>query len=261
MKTIAIVNQKGGVGKTTTTLNLAAALAKTGKLVLVVDLDQQRNATTTLNGGKQYAGYDITDMIYRAVCGHPYELNAHICRNELEKVWYIPATPMLASAPNLLAQDRDSANVLRRVFYESGLEELLPENLYVLVDCKPSMDLLVTNALVACDSVIVPVMPEEYALDGLGDLLDTIYSVRERYNNALKINGVLITRANMKRKITRETIEQLREVEPELVYETIIPDLAECAKAQATGRSMVNCPGNTLGQRYIELAEEVLQRG
>ena len=258
MTIIAIVNQKGGVGKTTTTLNLAAALAKEGKKILVVDLDQQRNATTSLNKGVQYAGFDINDLIYHAVCGHPYTPNEYAIYSEAEQVSYIPATPMLASAPNILAQDRDSASVLRRVLRGSGMEEWYD---YILIDCKPSMDLLVTNAIVACDRVIVPVMPEEYALDGLGDLMDTIDSVKRRYNEGLVVDGILITRANMKRGITKEIIGQLREMFGEMVYETTIPDLADCAKAQAAGRSMVNSSGNRLGRLYEALAKEVLQRG
>ena len=254
MKIISIVNQKGGVGKTTTTLNLGAALAKAGKRVLVVDLDPQRNATTSLNENKQYEGPGINDLIYFRVSGYPYEPGAFV-RHSPEGVDYIPATPMLASAPNILAQDRDSYSVLRRCLRVPEIEGAYD---YVLIDCKPSLDLLVGNALVASDSVIVPVQPDDYSLDGLGDLWSTVDGIKDRYNEALEIGGILITMVDQRRKVTRRIIEELRESFGDLVYSTLIPNRADCANAKDQGKTAVNCAGNTLGQLYIDFAEEVM---
>lgn len=255
MNIISIVNQKGGVGKTTTTINLAGALARRGKRVLVVDLDPQRNATTSLNRNKQYTGPGISDLIYFSVSGYPYELDSFIHVNEAEQVSYIPSTPMLASAPNILAQDRDSYMVLRRLLRVPALEERFD---YVLIDCKPSLDLLVGNALVASDRLIVPVQPDDYSLDGLGDLWSTVDGIQDRYNEHLEIGGILITLADQRRKVTRRIIGELRENFGDLVYATVLPNRADCANAKDQGLSAVACLGNQLGRLYEELAEEVL---
>lgn len=254
MKIISIVNQKGGVGKTTTTINLASAMAKQGRQVLVVDLDPQRNATTSLNGNKQYDGPSISDLIYFNVSGFPYSLTDFIRRSDTEQVDYIPATPMLASAPNILAQDRDSYMVLRRLLRRPEVEEIYD---YILIDCKPSLDLLVGNALVAGDSVIVPVQPDDYSLDGLGDLMSTVGGIKERYNSELEIGGILITMADLRRKVTNRIIGELRDAFGELVYQTVITNLADCGNAKDQGRSAVSC-GNRLGKLYTQFAEEVV---
>lgn len=255
MKIISIVNQKGGVGKTTTTINLAAALAKRSERVLVIDLDPQRNATTTLNCNKQYTGPGINDLIYFSVSSYPYEIGAFIKRNETENVDFIPSTSMLASAPNILAQDRDSYMVLRRLIRTPELEERYD---FALIDCKPSLDLLVGNALVASDSMIVPVQPDDCSLDGLADLWSTVEGIQERYNENLQIGGILITLADRRRKVTKRIINELREIFGDLVYQTVLPNSADCGNAKEQGRSVVNYSGNQLGQLYEEFAEEVL---
>ena len=256
MKIISCVNQKGGVGKTTTTLNVASGLAKLGKQVLVLDLDSQRNATTALNCG-EYQGCSINDLLYFAVSGTPFDIRSYIRSNEIEHVDYIPAAPVLASAPGILATDRDSSTVLARVFCTAYFRERYD---YLLIDCKPSLDLLVINALTASDELIIPLEPEDYAIDGLADLWATVDRVRETINSDLKINGILITRANMSRKKTKLAQAQLREVFGDLVYQTVIPNLADAAKALDEKKSLVNCPGLRLGQLYMEVSQEVLVR-
>lgn len=251
---ISIVNQKGGVAKTTTAVNLAAALAKRGKRVLVVDLDPQRNASTTLNRGEQYNGYGINELLYFTVAHLPFSLEEFIRYNEIEDVYYIPATPMLASAPNTLAQDKDSYMVLRKLLGHKEIDGVYD---FVIIDCKPSLDLLVGNSLVASDKVIIPVQPDDYSLDGLGDLQDTIRDVQDRYNENLVIDGILITMAKQTRKVTRQLIAALQDMFGEQVYKTIIPDKADAGNAKEKGRSMVNC-GSDVGKLYEQLAEEVL---
>lgn len=214
MKIISIVNQKGGVGKTTTTLNLASGMAKLGKRVLVTDLDSQRNATTALNRG-EYQGCSINDLIYFAVSGTPFDISYYIKHNELEDVDFIPAAPVLASAPGILATDKDSSMVLSRTFRSAYFSEKYD---YILMDCKPSLDLLVINALAASDELIIPVEPEDFAVDGLADLWTTVERIRESFNEALAVNGILITKANMSRRKTQEAERQLRDVFGALVY-------------------------------------------
>lgn len=256
MTIISVVNQKGGVGKTTTTINLAAALAKGGKHVLVVDLDAQRNATTTLNRG-EYQGASINDLIYFAVSGTPYDMNYYIRHNDHEGIDYIPACPVLSSAPGILATDRDSSTVLSRILRTPYFEKYD----FILIDCKPSLDLLVINALAASHQLIVPVEPEDFAVDGLADLLSTVARIRESFNALLDINGILVTKASMFRKRTSEIISQLREVFADMVFDTVIPNLADAAKAQDAHSSMVNCSeSRRLGRLYMEVAKEVLRR-
>ena len=257
MKIFSVVNQKGGVGKTTSTVNLAAGLAKLGHRVLVVDLDPQRNATSTLHRG-EYSGVGINDLIYFTVSGTPCDIGYYIKHNDIEDVDYIPASPVLASAPGILATDRDGSTVLARIFRTPYFEKYD----FILIDCKPSLDLLVVNALAASDQLIVPTEPEDFAVDGLTDLLSTVDRIRDSFNETLDINGILITRANTTRKRTGEVVAQLREAFGELVYKTIIPNLADAAKAQDARVSMVNCPdAKRLGGLYLDVVGEVLERG
>ena len=257
MKIISVVNQKGGCGKTTTTVNLGAALAKADKRVLIADFDPQGNATATLNRGEPFNGKNANDLIYNAVSrgGVPEDIGSYIQHSETEQLDFLPATQMLATAPNLLAQDRESACVLYRILHAPYFEQYD----YILLDCKPSLDLSVTNALVVSDQVIIPVQPSDYAIDGLGTLLDTIDSVRERYREKLEINGILITLASTTRSKTVRATEQLREVFGRLVYDTVLPNLADAGKADDLHCSMVRM-GGRLGTLYEELAKEVEAR-
>ena len=256
-KIISIVNQKGGVGKTTTAINLGAALAREGRRVLIVDLDPQGNATSTLNVGEPFIGKSVNDLIYSAVAsgGVPEDVGSYIRYSEQEQVDYLPATQMLATAPNLLAQDRESACVLYRILHA----DYFGKYDYILIDCKPSLDLTVTNALVASDQVIIPVQPSDYAIEGLGALMQTIDSVRERYRDNLSINGILITLASTTRAKTAQATEQLREFFGALVYDTVLPNLADAGKADDLHCSMVTM-GGRLGKLYVELAKEVEAR-
>ena len=256
MKIISICNQKGGVGKTTTSQNLAAALAQLGQRVLVADLDPQRNATTALNRG-EYRGYGINDLIYFTVSGTPFELGSYIRRNEVEGVDYIPASPVLSAAPGILANDRDSSLVLARLFHAPYFDANYD---YLLIDCKPSLDLLVVNALAASHQVLIPTEPEDFALDGLADLLITIHRIQDSFNEGLDINGILVTKANMTRKKTGEVIQQLRQNFGCLVLNTVIPNLAEAGRALDEGVSLVHYTGSRLGRLYMDAAKEVMER-
>lgn len=252
MKTISIVNQKGGVGKTTTVLNLASALAEAGKRVLVVDLDSQRNATTTLHVS-EYAGPSISDLIYLTVRSLPVEISDYIQHNDRENVDYLPSVPALSSVPAFIATDRDSNSVLYRILHAPYFEKYD----YILLDCKPSLDLLVSNALVASDSVIIPVEPEDYAVDGLGDLLETVQRIQDHYNGP-DVQGILISRANTTRNKAKKVETLLRESFGDLVFKTVIPNLAEIANAKDRGCSTLQIKGSRLGALYRELAKEVM---
>ncbi len=256
MKVIAIVNQKGGVGKTTTTINLASALAMLGRQVLVADLDPQRNATSALRCGQDYYGSSINDAIYCAVAGLPWSPADLILSNAVEHVDYLPATAVLATAPTLMATAKDSTGVLRQILRQPYFEKYD----YILLDCKPSLDLLVSNALTAADQVIVPVEPEDFAIDGLVDLLDTLDQIRDRANPELALNGILVSKINRNRKKARRIEGELRDTFGPAVYETVLPNLAEIGNAQDKRHSVVQEPGSRLGELYLQLAKEVMQR-
>ena len=146
--------------------------------------------------------------------------------------------------------------MLRRLLHNPELENKYD---YILIDCKPSLDLLVGNSLAAADSLIVPVQPDDYSLDGLGDLMDTIDGIRDKYNDGLTIAGILVTLATMSRKTTQQTIAQLKDAFGNLVFDTVLPNLADIANAKEKGLTSVTC-GNRLGKLYIQLAEEAMSR-
>lgn len=256
MKVITIVNQKGGVGKTTTCVNLSAAMAMLGKHVLVLDLDPQRNATTALHLGQEYSGASISDLIYCTVAGLPYDPAPLILNNDIENVDYLPATPMLSTAPTLMATAKDSNSVLSTILRQPHFAKYD----YVLMDCKPSLDLLVSNALAAANQVIIPVEPEDYAVDGLADLLDTIDQIRDRHNERLKINGILISKVNTTRGKAKRMEVALRDTFGNLIYDTVLPNLAEIGNAQDKHHSVVQERNSRLGKLYMELAKEVIAR-
>lgn len=255
MKILSIANQKGGVGKTTSTINLGAALASMGQRVCLVDLDSQRNLSRTVqvegNGNRS-----ISDMIYNHVSGIGYEPPQYLLHNEKENLDYIQASTMLATAPSILATSDNSNMVLSEILHSPEFEQYD----YILIDCRPALDLLTVNALAASDAVIVPVEPESYAVDGLADLFSTIERTRKMVNPELRVNGILITRADSRRTLTRQMIDDLRETFGAQVYDTVIPYLADAAKAANDQHSAVNMKGSRLGGLYIELAKEVVKR-
>ena len=258
MKTISIMNLKGGVGKTTTCCNLAAALAKLGKRTVVIDLDPQCNLTKSMHRGDYGAGNSVNDLLYFAVAGIEKDYGAYILHNDAEDVDYVPTTPVLSSAPSILATAQDSGYILSRVLKHQRFQAFYD---YCLIDCKPAMDLLTMNALAASDELLVPIEPEDYAVDGIGSVLNALSSAQNSYNENLQVNGYLISKASMQRRKTKRVIASIRNLLGNLVYGTMIPNLAEMGKAQDEQKSAVNCSKSpTLGGLYMELAKEVIAR-
>lgn len=258
MRVVAICNQKGGVGKTTTAANLGAALARKGKDVLMLDVDPQRNLSDTLGFVQDNTPTSTHDLIYMATYNMAIDVSRFIRHNEAEGVDYIPAAQTLASTSTVLAAVSDGNRALRKAL--AAVAEYHDYDVCI-IDCKGSLDLLTLNALTSAHSVIIPVEAEEYAVNGLADLLGTIDDIQKTLNPHLSIDGILINRADTRRSNVRTTREDLTEALGDgVVFQTMIPYLKEVSDAPTEHRTCVAKKGSRVGDLYMELAEEVLTK-
>jgi chromosome partitioning protein len=246
-KIVAIANQKGGVGKTTTAVNLAASLATSGERILLVDTDPQGNASSGLGVEEQEGLYDVyvgRGSMADAVRG-----------TSVVNLYVVPsAVDLLAVELELV--DRDGRE---RVLAES-LAAVRDDYRYVLIDCPPSLGLLTLNALVAADSVLVPLQCEYYALEGLGKLSRTLQLIRATYNAALEIEGVLLTMYDRRNTLTRQVEAEIKRHFAGKVYETVIPRNVTLAEAPSHGQPALLYDARSRGaQSYLALAKEVLR--
>lgn len=253
-RVIALANQKGGVGKTTTAINLATALAAIGEEVLLVDMDPQGNASTGLGIDRE----DRDPSTYELLEGSR-SLQSVAQATAVPRLWIAPATM------DLLGLEQHFSENQRRAFpLKQALQNHLgktPAFSYVLVDCPPSLNLLTLNALVAAESVLVPLQTEFFALEGLSQLIQTIEQVRNSLNNTLSIQGVVLTMADMRNKLSSQVEEDVRETMGDLVYKTIIPRNVRVSEAPSFGKPVLlydmRCPGS---QAYLQLASELIRR-
>jgi chromosome partitioning protein len=251
MRIIAVVNQKGGVGKTTTTVNLATALAAIGKKTLLIDLDPQGNASTGL--GMSYKERSIS--IYDVIIG-----NSHV--SEAVKATAIPLLYVLPSNIDLSAAEIELVGLPNR---EQQLKKALAKAQhdydYVLIDCPPSLGLITMNALVASQSVFIPLQCEFYALEGLSHLLKTIQLVQKRINTTLDICGIVLTMYDKRNKLTEHIEADVRGFLKELVFQTVIPRNIRLSEAPSYGKPAIiydmKCPGS---RAYILLAKELIEK-
>jgi chromosome partitioning protein len=247
----AIANQKGGVGKTTTAVNVAACIAEAGYPTLLVDVDAQANATVGLGRPKHHA-----PNLYDVLCGDAAADEA-IVTTDVDGLLLLPAAPDLAAANVELPRQPHSETRLRE-----ALVPIKDRFAYVLLDCPPSLGPLTVNALVAADRVIVPVQTEYFALEGLAGLLDTLALIQRELNPRLAVAGMLLTMHDGRTRLARDVEREVREHFPELVFDTVIPRNVRIGEAPSFGLPVIHHDPHSSGAgAYFELAKEVAQRG
>ena len=248
---IAITNQKGGVGKTTTSVNLSACIAYLGKKVLLIDIDPQGNATSGIGVNKG----EIQGCIYDVLIDDE-DVDNVICHTKIENLDVIPATISLAGAEIELV-----STISREVRLKHALQNVKEKYDYILIDCPPSLGLLTINALTASDAVIIPVQCEYYALEGLADLTQTIDRIQQALNPDLQIVGVLRTMYDARNALTRDVSEELQQYFGKKLYDTVIPRNIRLAEAPAHGLPVIYFEKSSKGAvAYLNLAAEVLKK-
>jgi chromosome partitioning protein len=250
-KIISIVNQKGGVGKTTTAVNLSTIFAVMNKKVLLIDLDSQGNSSSGL-GIKQDKRKVTT---YHVMCGLDSIENA-IIPTEILKLSVVTSNTNLAAVELDLIDKDDHENILKNV-----LSTVVDQFDYIIIDCPPSLSLLTLNALVASDEVIIPMLCDFYSLEGLSHLLKTIEIVEKKLNPNIKVGGILFTMYDKRNRLTEQVEKDVRTCLGKLVFDTVIPRNVKVSEAPSHGKAVVIYAHNCLGSRaYINLAKEIEKR-
>lgn len=254
-KVIAVVNQKGGVGKTTTTINIGAGLAKHGRKVLLIDLDGQGNLSRGLNcipGTREK--FTVRDAVMQAVNGVLIDPKKGIITNTVDMVDVMPANVDLLSFEYSIKDDPGAVMLLK-----SYVNKVRPLYDYIMIDCSPSLGILTQNALVAADTVMIPVDPEFFGVEGVKTITTTMRKIRRKLNPRLELEGIVIVRRNNASIAKRFNAQELRRFFGEKVYETELPSSVKASEAEESGISLLSyMPWNHLARAYASLVKEVL---
>lgn len=249
-KSIAIFNQKGGVGKTTTNINLAACLAEQGKRVLIVDIDPQGNTTSGLGIAKKYLEWTV----YSILVGDLDDPREAITSNGLPNLWIIPASVELAGAEIELIEIEGREQRLK-----NALEMVKDDYDFIFIDCPPSLGLLTINALTAVDSVLIPIQCEFYALEGVSQLMSTIELVRKNLNPELEVQGVILSMFDGRTNLSIQVVEEVKKYFKEKVYATVIPRNIKLAEAPGHGLPITRYDPTSRGaEAYQDFATEFI---
>ena len=256
-KIIAIINQKGGVGKTTSSINLAASLGLLGKKTLLVDLDPQGNSTTGVGinkGEVEFSTYEL--LIGKA------EIKKVVAKTKFKNLYLLPASINLAGIDmEMMEQSKVNPEFIPQLQLKKHLTEIKDVFDYIILDCPPSLGLITTNALAAANSVIIPVQCEFFALEGIMQLLNSIMFAQKKLNPSLDIEGVLLTMLDNRTNLGLEVVEEIKSYFKEKVYYTIIPRLVRLSEAPSHGKPIHAYDPKSRGtEAYINLAKEVIER-
>ena len=251
MKKIAFCNQKGGVAKTTSALNIAAYLALNGQKTLLIDLDPQANATSGLGLSKNELERSVYDVLHEQET-----ISAALQTTAIEDLFVIP------SSLNLTGAEVELVNLMGREYrLKKALEAVKEDYDYAIFDCPPSLGLLTINGLTAADSVIIPIQCEYYALEGLSQLMKTLELIKDNLNEALHIDGVLMTLADYRTNLTKEVISEVKQHFGDLVFDTVIPRTIKLTEAPGFGKPIALYAKDSIGaQKYESVTKELLNR-
>ena len=246
---IAVVNQKGGVGKTTTTVNITAALRALGKRVLLCDFDAQANATSGMGVDKNTASPNVYDVLINGA-----EPQKAVVSTKYGDV--LPSNKALAGASIEMIAIPDREHLLK-----NALEQLAPSYDYIFIDCPPSLELLTLNGLCAADGILVPVQCEYYALEGLSQLMSSVQAVKRRYNDRLELEGVLLTMYDGRLNLTQQVVTEIKKYFPRKVFATVIPRTVRLSEAPSYGQPILYYDKSNKGCiAYGALADEILKK-